>query len=1083
VKGDHLMNLATVVEPANSLKVKDPSRDPELLYRPLDFFMVRAPRLPVQSYLDLADPTRDRQMSMVNDANVQRALAVGSASLVDALERFKRSGLTQRDADRMRSKLLRYQIRMSTRPTPFGMFAGVALAQWGQATDLRIVSTCARTRTRPDMAWLIEFVISTEAIMAVRKQLRFVTNPLAVIEAGRVFLSERAPGNKDGQGTPVSVRASGVVNQTLLLARTPISYEALVTRLCETSSSATPEKVEKLVTELWEQTFLLTDLRPPLTTESPARYVAERLAHIPEAVDARKKLDAFLSAAAAWDRLESPDSVESFRALLTQAGCSADGSKGTPVQVDMAMSVEGRVGKAVAEEAARAAELLLRLSPSPYGLSSLTAYRQAFVNRYGHDREVALLELMDPNRGLGPLSNYGHAAVGPDAVKAAQRAQTLLQLACTALHDRQQVIHLDEKSLTQLETWRPNMKTAPVSLDINLLLGAPSSAAIGAGDFTVIIGPNLGAQAAGRNLARFSDLLTPDGPEALLQAAAAEQAHAPDALLAEFVYLPSSLRSANVVIRPSILSYEVVLGVSAGVPPSNTIPLDELVVGVENDRFYVRWPAAGKRVIFFSGHMLNYHHAPEVGRFLMDLSADGKVMFSSFDWGPAESFPYLPRIQSGRIVLRPAQWLIRKNDLATDSPERFRTTLNHWRTQWDVPRHVCIGYGDNRLILDLDQDREAAELRAELHKLPENNSFIVQEVLPALNDSWLAGPGGNYYSEFIASLVLRPDTQPVAESSLSRPEPEQSSAPATAPAPMLVKTTPAAEQMSRRHAPGSEWLFVKLYCPRNLDDEVISESIHMFAENAVASGLASSWFFVRYSDPEAHLRIRFRGSPERLTAHLYPHICEWAGRMMSNGFCLKFIFDTYEQEVERFGGPQGMVAAEAIFSADSSSTAALLHRLKSKLWPHDLTTLLALSIDDLLASLGFDVSERLRWYASQTESVKTDISAEYRQRKTSLRPLLGQPQQVLASQPGGLEIASILAARRMALSPTADHLRQLAKEGNLSQSLEVLASSFVHLHVNRMAGLDGASEQRILGLLLRARESLKNAPVASSTPA
>ena len=219
---------------------------------------------------------------------------------------------------------------------------------------------------------------------------------------------------------------------------------------------------------------------------------------------------------------------------------------------------------------------------------------------------------------------------GPDAAKAAQRAQTLLQLACTALHDRQRVVDLDGKSLAQLETWRPNVETAPVSLDINLLVGARSASAIDAGDFTIVIGPNLGAQAAGRNLARFSDMLTPDGPAALIQAAAAEQAHAPDALMAEFVYLPSSLRSANVIIRPPNRSYEVV-GVSAGVPPSNIIPLDDLVVGVEPGRFYVRWPAAGKRVIFSSGHMLNYHHAPAVGRFLMDLSADGKVMFSSFD--------------------------------------------------------------------------------------------------------------------------------------------------------------------------------------------------------------------------------------------------------------------------------------------------------------------------------------------------------------------------------------------------------------------------------------------------------------------
>ncbi len=328
----------------------------------------------------------------------------------------------------------------------------------------------------------------------------------------------------------------------------------------------------------------------------------------------------------------------------------------------------------------------------------------------------------------------------------------------------------------------------------------------------MVIGPNLGAQAAGRNLARFVDLLAPDGSTALMQTAAAEQAHAPDALLAEFVYLPTSLHSANVVIRPPIRSYEVAVDVSAGVPYENIIPLDELVVGVEQGRFYVRWPAAGKRVIFFSGHMLNYHQAPAVGRFLMDLSADGKVMFSSFDWGSAESFPYLPRIQSGRIVLRPAQWLIHKTDLQTDSPEHFKAALSHWRTKWDVPKRVCMGFGDNRLILDLDQDAQAAELSAELRKLPENNSIIVQEVLPVLSEAWLTGPAGRFYSEFIVSLVLRPKIQRAVESSsISNSKTAHTSLPPIVSKPALQ--TIAVTELSRNHAPGSEWLFVKVVLP------------------------------------------------------------------------------------------------------------------------------------------------------------------------------------------------------------------------------------------------------------------------------
>ena len=255
-------------EAAASPGAKNPARTKDSLYKPLSFFLARAPLLPVQVYRELAD--EERRLALASDPVVRRALAVGSSSLVDALERHKRSPLIKRDADRMRAKLLRYEIRMSTRPTPFGLFAGVAVGQWGPRTDFLIQSTCARTRTRPDMAWLMGLVQSAEAIPAVRRRISYLANPLAIMEAGRVVLAERTPGGKEGQAIPVSVRATGVVKKALLFARTPISSDDLVARLAETSQGATREKIEKLLTELWEQTFLLTDLRPPLTTDDPA---------------------------------------------------------------------------------------------------------------------------------------------------------------------------------------------------------------------------------------------------------------------------------------------------------------------------------------------------------------------------------------------------------------------------------------------------------------------------------------------------------------------------------------------------------------------------------------------------------------------------------------------------------------------------------------------------------------------------------------------------------------------------------------------------------------------------------------------
>ncbi|MEP6600708.1 MAG: lantibiotic dehydratase family protein, partial [Nitrospirota bacterium] len=547
------------------------------LYTPLNFAMVRAPLLPVETFHSLQSD--EDQFALLRDPRVRRAVAVGSVSLLNALDRFEHSALTKKDAERMRAKLLRYQIRMSTRPTPYGLFAGCAIVAIGPRSDVTIRSTFGASRTRPDMAWLMDLVMTAESDPAIRRRLRLIRNPLIRLEGDRISLAARMPTGREADTQPVSARATGVVKLALDLTKRAIDYETLAARLGEASPSATPEKVDRLLTELWEQTFLLTDLRPPLTTGSPARHVLDRLAEIPDAAAIRDKLETFLNAAAAWDRLSHEESVAGFRALLKQADVAEDGSKDAPLQVDLALSVDGRLGSVVAEEAARAAELLVRLSPSPSGMSALAAYRNAFVARYGHEREVPLLELLDPDRGLGSVSAYGHAYVGPEQSKSARRSATLLALACAALHARQRVIMLDNTTRQALETWQSAPETAPLSLDINVLVAARSPEAIDAGDFTVVVGPNLGAWAAGRNFGRFAHLFPQtQGGDLLCAAASAEQSsHLRDHLWIEVVFLPSNVRSANVAIRPSVRSHEVVFGVSPGVGEAQVVPLEELV--------------------------------------------------------------------------------------------------------------------------------------------------------------------------------------------------------------------------------------------------------------------------------------------------------------------------------------------------------------------------------------------------------------------------------------------------------------------------------------------------------------------------
>jgi thiopeptide-type bacteriocin biosynthesis protein len=1036
---------------------------PPSWYEPLDFVLVRAPLLPVESYSNLRAaeghglvPSQPGSL-LPRDPLIRRALAVGSVALSDALAH---SSDTDPKASHHLGSLLRYLIRMSTRPTPYGMFAGVALGRWGSKTTLALAPARPRTRTRPDMEWLYRMVSELEARPGVRRHLRLVANSCAFVRGGRVWLPEKAFG---GNETPLSVRATRMVEQALSAARLPIPWQALFACLREAAPDAPSEKIEKLIDELCSQTLLLTDLRPALTMPEPARYVAERLFEIPGAEDRIKELRWLLDWCDGWDRQPDDEASAAYCAMAARTGMASRPA----VQVDMAIETAGReINRAVGREAARAAELLLRLSPLPSGASYWTAYRNAFHVRYGVNREVPVLELLDGSFGLGQPWNYSaNTAISPS--KATQRASTLMNFALDALHTHNRTIELDDEAIEELSTSPQNAKSGPVSMDLYAFVAAHSAAAMDDGDFQIIIGPNLGSMAAGRNLGRFADLLGADAVNALSQAAREEERRAPGRIWAELVYEPRQGHAANVVVRPAIRSHEIVLGAVSGVDGDRVIPVNELSVSVMEDRFRLTWSKTGEEVIVCAGHMLNNLRAPAVVRFLAELSHEGETSLSGFDWGPASTLPFLPRVCSGRVVLRPAEWRIdastRSRDLASGERGLFAEALPKWRSKWGVPRHIYLSSGDNRLLLDLEDAWQTEELRCEIDRMSAGGAVILQEALPDLSENWLRGADGAHVTELVISLIRRDGGRAARHTEAVQP-PEVRAASQT--------IIPWSERL---RPPGSDWLFIKLYGPRNLQDSLIAGSLFEFAEQARVSKLADSWFFLRYSDPDPHVRLRFHGDPSRLSRELMPWTCEWASGLMEKGSCLRFAFDTYDREIERYGGTAAIETAESLFAADSKAAAAILAMFEQGMLRADRFLIKLVSLDGLLSDLGLDPLQRLEWYRQPGFS-KRETSEEYRRLKNMLRAYLGTDRYWFA-QPGGGRLHEIFRERRSAVEPLGARLAELEKSRALSLPPSAIYRSLVHLHLNRLMGAEAASERRILGLLMRTRESLAHSPV------
>ena len=338
--------------------------------------------------------------------------------------------------------------------------------------------------------------------------------------------------------------------------------------------------------------------------------------------------------------------------------------------------------------------------------------------------------------------------------------------------------------------------------------------------------------------------------------------------------------------------------------------------------------------------------------------------------------------------------------------------------------------------------------------LHQSGQCLLEEALPGPEHAWLpANSGGNHVVELVTSLRLCSVT---AKNKL---------------APNHEPSRPSGAVLSemRIRPPGSDWLYLKLYGPHSGQDSLIAGPLRDFCTEIRRTSVVDQWFFLRYADPDPHLRLRFRGKPDQLTGALLPLVCAWSGRLIADGVCQKFGFDTYEREVERYGGADALSSSELLFAADSRLVVELL----SVGGNADRVVLTVATIDDLLSGLGLDEAAKLAWLKKFVTS-RQEVGQEYRVRRQQLIAALRDPACL-----GNIKDA--LAARRSAITQVAQDLAQYDAAGALSQPRADLYSSYVHMHCNRLSP-DPTLERRALGLLLRGREAMRHLDATDVRP-
>jgi lantibiotic biosynthesis protein len=1064
------------------------------LYRPADFYMLRAPILPATIFshvtameapaLHVDQESSDERLersvahsqhllqTLASQPGVEQALTIASFSLMEGLARIHGGEHSSRST-RAFSRLLRYLVRMSTRPTPFGLFAGIAVGTFAEETTTSLVfPTLGQMRTRPDMSWLLSIVQRIEQTPEVLTHMRVRWNQMASIVGGRVLLPNAdAYGQNDARF--ISLRATPVVQAVLEDTAQPIHYADLQSRILARFPQATMPLVERLLQQLWDHHFLLSTLHPPLTIASPGSYVLEQLSQVPGTEAVCADLQTILDDAATLDRrgADAPLSLIQNLAQKQEHLVPNEKEQRLQLQIDCALNVQSSLlTKQIGEAAAQAAETLLRLTPLPHGYAHLREYRMAFLERYGENAEVPLLDLLSAEAGLDAPTGYLHPprtfplSIHSEAAETKKRDRILSALVVGAVNERSMEVELTDQLLQTLQQWSPKEKNAPLSLEIYLQIHASSRAALDVGQWSAIVSPNCGSPAAGRSFGRFFDLLSAEDHARLQQLIDREEALSPDVVFAELSYFPRDARAANVSTRPALRRYEILVGTTPTVPAEQVIALRDLVVGVRNARFYVRSLRLGKEVIVCQSHMLNSMMGPNICRFLVELGQDARPCLSPFDWGSSAAFPFLPRLRQGKVILSPAQWNLTPASIVPmgkgNENTRWVTGFEHWRRQWRVPRYVYMTEFDNRLLLDLEHPLMVAELQMELAKVGEHGQVALQELLPDLEHLWLQDSNGaGYFSEIVVPLLR------------ATKEPERVPADGN-----RVQSGRVILHRERSSFPGDDWVYFKLYAASKQHDELIAGPFQELVRELSGQEWVDRGFYIRYADPDPHLRLRFRASE---SAHVQPvltTLLQWSRQLVERELVSRFSIDTYEREVERYGGPEAIDLLEQVFTFDSFIVAEIVAAHFTKKLTIDPLGIAVLSLDTLFACWGLDVEGRLAWLRKHIDL--NEAKKEFGERRQFFCDLLApwqhtRDEELMQQRKQVLQVFSL---QEEYLRHLAAQVRALGADGVLWTPEEQILGSLAHMHLNRLLGIDRQRENKIYAFWRLALESVQLRP-------
>jgi len=672
-------------------------------YKPFSSFVFRCPSLSLTNINNVLYD-KDSLMNYLSLPNIQEAIYIASPVLCDEVRKLLLGKITDRqNIDRILSSCVRYIERMSTRCTPFGLFAGCGVGELSNESDI-LLEKLIKKNIRLDMYFLSTLYDRIIGIQEIKNKIKYFPNNSLYKVGKKLRYIETLYENNKRKYQIAEIEKSLYLNKLLKASANGTTIELLKTTLI--SEQITEQEAIDFICELIDAKVLVPELNQSLAGDDfLSRFIRlleqlnltdqTLLSKLNEIQNLLLTIEQSISDLNLYEKI-----IEIIKSI------NIPYEEKTLFQIDIEQKkLKATLGSDIINELESALIFLNKITPNS-GISELDNFKTTFYNRY-EEREVPLMEVLDPDIGLGYPANINDMVPLPLVDELVIQGQSQIQDGYNLLqsklfqralysseHNNSEIIFTDDDIKGLNENWNDFPPTIQALFEIVNIDNENNLLHI------IACGNTSGANLLGRfvSINKEIDQLVKD-------ITSKEQELLPNVILAEIVHFPEA-RVGNILSRSHIRNYEILYLSDSDLPKENLFFLSDLMLSVRNGKLFLRSKKLNKEVVprLTSAH--NYNNGSmSAYRFLCDMQLQGrKGLFFMWSQQLQNELSFLPRVRYKNTILSLTTWMVKMDEIkhlfSSQNDEKFRISINEWRKKRNIPRYVLMPDGDNELFVD-----------------------------------------------------------------------------------------------------------------------------------------------------------------------------------------------------------------------------------------------------------------------------------------------------------------------------------------------------------------------------------------------